>query len=243
MPDRIIISQLREHRRLVVPRLGVFLVRDDGRVLFSELLRNDDGVLRSLLISERGVGEIEAAGVIDRFVFEVRHTIDHGKEYRIGSLGSLRRNEQGAICFTPADEDTTIESADAGVRPQIKSTFRPTRKPEGLRPPRPFVQDLETPAPAQEPEPEPQNEPVSESAAAEPSRNEAESEKPTGRRRVKKPDLVFIIAVAVILAAVAVIIYGYFVASLEPEIGSIEQVDDAAAGEVDLSIPSDGGKQ
>lgn len=243
MPDRIIISQLREHRRLVVPRLGVFLVRDDGRVLFSELLRNDDGVLRSLLISERGVGEIEAAGVIDRFVFEVRHTIDHGKEYRIGSLGSLRRNEQGAICFTPADEDTTIESADAGVRPQIKSTFRPTRKPEGLRPPRPFVQDLETPAPAQEPEPEPQNEPVSEPAAAEPARNEADSEKPAGRRRVKKPDLVFIIAVAVILAAVAVIIYGYFVASLEPEIGSIEQVDDAAAGEVDLSIPSDGGKQ
>ena len=76
----LVISQyLESHKRLVVPQLGAFIVKEPGHaVLFSELLKRDDGVLRRLL-SERGMNELEAAGEIDRFVFEVRHAAEHGR--------------------------------------------------------------------------------------------------------------------------------------------------------------------
>lgn len=99
MIDSIIVKYLQENRRLVIPKLGAFIVKDDNQtVIFSELLRSDDGVLRGL-IKQHGVGDIEAAGVIDRFVFEVRHTLDRNMPYKIGSWGTLRRDERGKIVF------------------------------------------------------------------------------------------------------------------------------------------------
>lgn len=44
MIDSVIIEYLKHNRRLVVPKLGAFLVKEpDGAVVFSELLRGDDG--------------------------------------------------------------------------------------------------------------------------------------------------------------------------------------------------------
>ncbi len=61
----IVTEHLKHHKRLVVPRLGAFLVKPDGRtVVFSEMLRNDDGVLHGLLTAA-GLSELEADGLID----------------------------------------------------------------------------------------------------------------------------------------------------------------------------------
>ena len=92
------ISQyLGSHKRLVVPQLGTFIVKEPGvSIVFSELLKRDDGVLRGLL-REAGVGELEAAGEIDRFVFEVRHAVQHGQEFRLDGFGVLRPGPNGTI--------------------------------------------------------------------------------------------------------------------------------------------------
>ena len=85
------ISQyLGSHKRLVVPQLGTFIVKEPGvSIVFSELLKRDDGTLRRLLIGG-GLSELEAAGEIDRFVFEVRHAAQHGQEFRLDGFGVLR---------------------------------------------------------------------------------------------------------------------------------------------------------
>ena len=47
----LISKYLETHKRLVVPNLGAFIVKIPGEsVLFSNLIKNDDGVLRSLLM-------------------------------------------------------------------------------------------------------------------------------------------------------------------------------------------------
>ena len=67
----LISKYLENNKRLVVPNLGAFIVKEAGRVvLFSNLIKGDDGVLRSLLV-EAGVSEMETAAALDRFVFEV----------------------------------------------------------------------------------------------------------------------------------------------------------------------------
>lgn len=120
----IITEYLHSHRRLVVPQLGAFIRKNEGdEVVFSEMLKRDDGVLRSLLVAE-GLGEIEASGLIDRFIFELRHTISDGSVYRAEGLGLFAQGANGTIRFrylpqaqeplslTPAEEP---ESASMGV--------------------------------------------------------------------------------------------------------------------------------
>lgn len=95
----IIIGYLKHNKRLVVPKLGAFIVKQpDGTIIFSELMRNDDGVLRSLLVAY-GCNELAANGIIDRFVFEVRHNISQGTSYAIPNLGEFVAGENNTIRF------------------------------------------------------------------------------------------------------------------------------------------------
>lgn len=109
-----LVSQyLRSHKRLVVPQLGAFIVKEPERcVLFSELLKRDDGVLRALLTAA-GMGDVEAAGEIDRFVFEVRHAVQHGREYRLEGFGVMRPGPNGTIAFDYDPQPAPAESAPA----------------------------------------------------------------------------------------------------------------------------------
>ena len=73
-----------------MPQLGTFVVKvPEGGVVFSELLRRDDGILRGLLVQQGGMNDLEAAGAIDRFVFEVRHALEHEGAYAIEGFGRL----------------------------------------------------------------------------------------------------------------------------------------------------------
>ena len=114
---RIIITYLAAHKRLVVPQLGAFLVKEPGReVVFSELIRRDDGVLRSLLEAE-GMTSLAAAGEIDRLVFEVRHAVEEGRVYALHGLGNFRAGANGTIAFEylPASASVVAEPTESVV--------------------------------------------------------------------------------------------------------------------------------
>lgn len=136
MLEQIIIRYLAVHRRLVVPQLGAFLVKTPGRsVVFTELLRTDDGVLRGLL-AETGLSALEAAGAVDRFVFEVRHAVQSGERYKLVGLGTLYPGPNGTIAF---DYDAQAAMSDESNQPaagpqvacdEVRETTAPAPKPE-----------------------------------------------------------------------------------------------------------------
>lgn len=95
----LIADFLRTHKRLVVPQLGAFIVKTPGgEVLFSELFKRDDGVLRGLLI-DSGASEIEAAGAIDRLIFDLRHAVQSGGGYLVAGLGIFTAGANGTLAF------------------------------------------------------------------------------------------------------------------------------------------------
>lgn len=111
---RILSRSLESHKRLVVPQLGAFLVKEPGRsVVFTELLKRDDGVLRGILLGD-GLSELEAAGEIDRFVFEVRHAVAQGGECLLPGLGTMRPGPNGTIAFL---YDPAAGAEECAVRP------------------------------------------------------------------------------------------------------------------------------
>ncbi|MFI3277224.1 MAG: hypothetical protein SNH13_00015 [Rikenellaceae bacterium] len=105
MLKQIITQYLHTSRRLVIPGLGAFIVKGEGGViLFSELLKSDDGILRGLLIAN-GLRDIEAAALIDRFIFELKHSLgERDGVYIIEGLGLFERSEEGKLRFIHNEE-------------------------------------------------------------------------------------------------------------------------------------------
>lgn len=114
----IIIEYLKHNKRLVVPKLGAFIVKQPGdKIIFSEFMRGDDGTLRSLLMAY-GLSEMEASGIIDRFVFEIRHAIGKGDSYTIDKLGLFTAGDNNNILFKQQREPITI---GGNIKPPVES--------------------------------------------------------------------------------------------------------------------------
>lgn len=127
----IIKQYLAAHKRLVVPQLGAFIVKEPERsVVFSELLKRDDGVLRGLL-RDGGASDLEAAGEIDRFVFEVRHAVERGQEYPLEGFGVMKPGPNGTIAFTHEPGSAAPLSGDE--KPARQSQLEPGKLAEAVR--------------------------------------------------------------------------------------------------------------
>lgn len=132
MLHRFLIKYLESNSRILVPQLGVFLVKEPGRnIVFSELMKRDDGVLRGLLCDE-GRSEIEAAGMIDRFVFEVRHAVENGEDYRIPDFGTFKPGPNGGMRFVCQSDEQPVAvlPSESASQPVPMPEQTPTAEPE-----------------------------------------------------------------------------------------------------------------
>lgn len=121
----IIIEYLKHNKRLVVPKLGAFIVKQPGnKILFSELMRGEDNTLRSLLVAY-GMSDIEANGAIDRMVFEIRHAVGKGDSYTIENLGVFSAGDNNNIKFKQHHEPITI---GGNIRPPFDTLKEAKRK-------------------------------------------------------------------------------------------------------------------
>lgn len=123
MVVEIIAKYLESNKRLIIPNFGAFMVKvPQQTILFSNLLKGDDGVLRKLL-SEAGMSEIEAAGVVDRFVFEINYRLQSSGECLLRGFGRLCTNANGAITFeyAPATEGEDLVGALEAKQPVAQS--------------------------------------------------------------------------------------------------------------------------
>ena len=126
--DTIISKYLKSHKRLIIPQLGVFLVKSsDGSIVFSELMKQDDGILQDLLCRE-GRSAIEAEGEINRMVFEIRHDIGLNLNHSIEGVGTLCPGPNNTIAFRfdpeakrPTEDEQQLRRAKAAAwQPPIK---------------------------------------------------------------------------------------------------------------------------
>jgi nucleoid DNA-binding protein len=126
----IITEYLKHNKRLVVPKLGAFIVKPSSKsIIFSDLMRNDDGVLRSLLVAY-GVQELVANGMIDRFVFEIRHAVSNNETLTIEHLGEFSAGPNNTILFTYKSEPQVFGGK---IKPPVDilgERIRPSREPK-----------------------------------------------------------------------------------------------------------------
>ena len=227
----LISKYLESNKRLVVPNLGTFIVKEAGRVvLFSNLIKGDDGVLRSLLV-DAGVSELETAAALDRFVFEVNFRLESTGECLLDGFGVLKSGVNGTVSFVyqPAAKGEVLDGNVAPredntvAQPKVKVVEKPAEKVvESL----PDSEDVQIDVvPRQKPVPRREVE------VKRPQQREERRQRPqedytkglrygkgrkvvTGRegatsRKSSKSDLIMKIAIIAALLAIGALVYGF----------------------------------
>ena len=227
----LISKYLENNKRLVVPNLGAFIVKEAGRVvLFSNLIKGDDGVLRSLLV-EAGVSEMETAAALDRFVFEVNFRLESTGECLLDGFGVLKSGVNGTVSFAykPAakgevlDGNVAPREVQTAAQPKAKVEEKPT---ENIVESLPDNEDVEIdvvprqkPAPRREvevkrPQQREERRPRSQSNYTEGLRYGKGRKIVTGRegatsRKSSKSDLIMKVAIVAALLAIGALVYGF----------------------------------
>ena len=208
----IINEYLKSNRRLVIPSFGAFVVKGGGDIIFSELLKGDDGVLRALLMGQ-GMSEIETAAAIDRLIFEVRHDLQESGRCFIANLGTFTRNAEGVLVFEKVKPEQYIIPAAAA------EPVEPVKPVESVKPVEPVVVTVPT------------TPPIRPAASAKPRKATA---------RKSSGGFVMWIAGIVIAGALLALGYGLFCMWNSPDRDIDEQMDAQRIPMIQIPITSDG---
>lgn len=227
----LISKYLESNKRLVVPNLGAFIVKEAGRVvLFSNLIKSDDGVLRSLLV-EAGVSELETAAALDRFVFEVNFRLESTGECLLDGFGVLKSGVNGTVSFVyqPAAKGEVL---DGNVAPREDNTIAQPKAKVVEKPAEKVVESLPDSEDVQiDVVPRQKPAPRREVEVKRPQQREERRQRPqedytkglrygkgrkvvTGRegatsRKSSKSDLIMKIAIIAALLAIGALVYGF----------------------------------
>lgn len=207
----IINEYLKSNRRLVIPSFGAFVVKGGGDIIFSELLKGDDGVLRALLMGQ-GMSEIETAAAIDRLIFEVRHDLQESGRCFIANLGTFTRNAEGVLVFEKVKPEQYIIPAAA-------EPVEPVKPVESVKPVEPVVVTVPT------------TPPIRPAASAKPRKAPA---------RKSSGGFVMWIAGIVIAGALLALGYGLFCMWNSPDRDIDEQMDAQRIPMIQIPTTSDG---
>ena len=226
----LISKYLESNKRLVVPNLGAFIVKEAGRVvLFSNLIKGDDGVLRSLLV-EAGVSELETAAALDRFVFEVNFRLESTGECLLDGFGVLKSGVNGTVSFVyqPAakgevlDGDVAPREDNTVAQPKVKVVVKPAEKVVESLPdsedvqidvvprqkPAPRVEEVKRPQQREERRQRPQED-YTKGLRYGKGRKVVTGREGATSRKSSKSDLIMKIAIIAALLAIGALVYGF----------------------------------
>lgn len=190
------------NKKLTVPGFGTFMRKDSGEIIFVDLLRKDDGVLRGLVEEYGNYSEVEAMALVDRFIFGIKHGIERNGSAAIEGFGTMTLDDKGLYQF-----DYSAQPAPVREKPVQESLF-PPKSTLQQRPQQPSPAPKPRPAGARPASPQPARRPAQQARpAARPTRKPAKG-KPA------KIDMWIVIAIVAAVIAIVIIVYGLSGSSL-----------------------------
>ena len=132
MISRSINNLLKSEKRVTVPALGSFMKRGDGVIVFTDMFKENDGVLIQHIASQMSITPSEAADDIRKFVEQVMQNLSTRGIAELSDMGILSRNDNGSIVFihkSEVEKITPKESVDAEPESHTNDA-EPTNIPE-----------------------------------------------------------------------------------------------------------------
>lgn len=117
--DRYIKQLLSADSRVIIPQFGSLqaLMEDKVSISFNPYLNFDDGKLAAAVAQAEGVDEDEARRRVSAAVDGYNNTLQDGGTVVLRGIGSFRRDEDGRVEFTQADDadDDGVAGEEGGL--------------------------------------------------------------------------------------------------------------------------------
>lgn len=252
----IIAKYINSETRLIIPEVGTLLRRkESGEVVFTEMLRKNDGVLVNLVVNGLDVSPSKAGEIVGGYVEAIKQELATRKKFILDGVGVLLRRGDGGVDFSfnpfaqsipePTEEDDNIVPLEEAPRPTVQP--RPAVHPRPIVDVKPAVEakpaEEAKPAvevkPAEEAKPAMAPQPRPAVVAPKPTPKptpvvEEEEEAPRGlhlraHHEVKKIDGITILALVAVVLALMALVWGMIPSGdrleLEVEQPAVESVE------------------
>lgn len=250
----IIAKYINSETRLIIPEVGTLLRRkESGEVVFTEMLRKNDGVLVNLVVNGLDVSPSKAGEIVGGYVEVIKQELAIRKKFILDGVGVLLRRADGGIDFSfnpfaqsipePTEEDDNIVPLEEAPRPTVQP--RPAVHPRPIVDVKPAVEakPVEEAKPAVEAKPAAAPQPRPAVVAPKPTPKptpkpapveEEEEEAPRGLRlrahhAAKKIDGITILALVAVVLALMALVWGMIPSGdkleLEVEQPAVESVE------------------
>ena len=236
--------------RLIIPEVGTLLRRkESGEVVFTEMLRKNDGVLVGLVVNGMDVSPSRANEIVGGYVEMIKQELATRKKFILDGVGVLLRRADGGVDFSfnpfaqsipepDADEDDSIVpleevavSQPSAPRVEVATAPRSvvTPKEQPVVAPNPAEEKPAAERPAAKPAEVPQQRPAvaAPKPTPKPTLAEDEEEAPRGLRirahhAAKKIDGITILALVAVVLALMALVWGMIPAGDRNEV-NVEQ--------------------
>ena len=129
MKDSIVAELLKEHKKVILPGLGMFMASEYAgkeTIMFNPYLQINDGMITKFLTDSKGISEPEALKEIEDYVTTIKEkTATTG--YVIPGVGELSSKGDGAVNFVQSED---FASSEASAPPPVKQAPKEKPKPE-----------------------------------------------------------------------------------------------------------------
>lgn len=227
----IIAKHITTEARLIIPEVGTLLRRkENGEIVFMEMLRKSDGILAGLIINTLDVSPSNANEIVNNYVATIKQQLATNKKFIIDGVGVLLARADGGInfSFTPSAHSIpehgvdVLEEDDAfvPVKPiapaQPVTPAQPTAPAQPVQPVASAAKEQSAPQSVAKPQPVVKPQPVAPTPQPKKVIYETEQEdEPTERRSKIKPhhtrkkmDGITIVALVALAMAFLALIWG-----------------------------------
>ena len=142
----IIAKHISTEARLIIPEVGTLLRRkENGEIVFMEMLRKSDGILTGLIINTLDVSPSNANEIVNNYVATIKQQLATNKKFIIDGVGVLLARADGGInfSFTPSAHSIpehgvdVLEEDDAFVPVKPIAPAQPTAPAQPAQPAQP----------------------------------------------------------------------------------------------------------
>lgn len=227
----IIAKHITTEARLIIPEVGTLLRRkENGEIVFMEMLRKSDGILVGLIINTLDVSPSNANEIVNNYVATIKQQLATNKKFIIDGVGVLLARADGGInfSFTPSAHSIpehgvdVLEEDDAfvPVKPiapaQPVAPAQPTAPAQPAQPTASAAKEQAAPQSVAKPQPVVKPQPVAPTPQPKKVIYETEQDdEPTERRSKiqphhtrKKMDGITIVALVALAMAFLALIWG-----------------------------------
>lgn len=107
-------------RRAIIPGVGAFIRKESGEVIFSDLLRCDDGAMAAYLVEHEGITPAMAQERTRAYAGRVQAELTRSGRVEFPGWGILSRTEQGHYHFVPANRQEPAAAPCDHCQPAVE---------------------------------------------------------------------------------------------------------------------------